>query len=285
MKKLAILIFLVNTIIICDAQIQKMDIYSDGTLLNAYIYQTEGTGQPTLIWCHGNPGMKENGESKFAVALNKLGINVLRFNYRGLWDTPGIYKLSNSIEDLANVLDHIYKPEIITKHKIDTNQIFVGGYSFGTHVVLVSALDNQRIKNIYCQGIADHNYFYFTPKSLDPNNVKQWRELLPSVNEVLWGSEPKFDEIYNPFNTDILKNTYEFDFVSNAEKLKDKKIFIVVGLNDLTVPIEFNFLPFHRKLVKMNHENYTYKILESDHYFRNVSVGERAQLIADWINN
>ena len=269
-----------------NAQARKIEIYCANTLLNAYFYQAEGAvKKPTLLWCHGNPGSKEIGESKFALALNKLGLNVLKFNYRGLWGTKGVFKLSNSIEDLSHVIDFIYKSGNIEKHKIDTTKIIVGGYSYGTNVVLVSALEDKRIKNIYCLGLADHNQFYFTPKSLDPNNKNRWRELHPYVNDVMWGPERKFDEVFKEFNVDILKNTYEYDFVSKAEKLKDKNIFIVVGINDKTTPIEYHFLPIHRKFVEMNHAHYKYKILESDHYFKNINGGERAKLIADWIND
>jgi pimeloyl-ACP methyl ester carboxylesterase len=269
---------------ICNAQTQKVDIYSDGILLNAYFYQTGGGSQnPTLIWCHGNPGGKEEGGSAFAQELNRHGVNVLRFNYRGLWGTPGTFKMSNSIEDLSSVLDFIYEPVNIHQFNIDTSVIIVGGYSYGTTVVMVSALNDNRIKKLFCLGLADHNHFYFTPESLDPDNKERWREPHPYVNDVLWGPNRNFDEIKNEFNLDIMRYTYEYDFVSQAENLKDKEIYIIVGLNDLTAPIEYHFLPLHRKFIEMNHSHYIYRIVESDHAFGNLPVSERAQIISNWL--
>ena len=283
MRYLVYILFLFCAIV--TAQTQKVEIYSADVLLNAYFYQAESdTKKPTLIWCHGNPGSKEEGNSEFANELNKLGINVIRFNYRGLWETGGVYKLSNAIEDLSNVLDFIYNPENATKYKIDTNRIIVGSYSFGTTVALVSALEDERIKNIFCLGIADHNYFYFTPGSLHPNNKGSRREALPIVKDAIWGPKQNLDALHNAFHLDILKNTYTYDFVSQAEKLKDKNIFIVVGLNDRLTPIEYHFLPLHRKFTETDHISYKYKIVESDHSFKNLSAQERAEMILNWIN-
>ena len=266
------------------SQSEKVEIYSADKYLNAYFYAAEGdTKKPTLIWCHGNPGRKEEGKSKFAQELNKQNINVIRFNYRGLWGTEGIYSLGNSIEDLFSVLDFIYQAENIKKYHIDTANIIVGGYSFGSNVAMLSGLKDNRIKNIFCLGIVDHNHLYFSAQCLDPNNKKLWRELHPYVNEVIWGPGRKYDEVYDEFNQDVLKNTYEYDFVRRAEKLVHKHIFIIVGLNDKTVPIEYHFLPIHRKFVEMGHKKYKYRIVEDDHSFLNLKMDARARMISQWI--
>ena len=285
MKNLLLMIVLFFSTIICHSQTQKVNISSNATPLNAYFYQAEGnTKKPTIVWCHGNPGRKEQGTSQFANELNKLGINVIRFNYRGLWGTDGIYKLSNSIEDLSNVLDFIHVKENIEKYQIDTDKIIVGGWSFGTNVIMLKALDDERIKNIFCMGIADHNYFFFTPESLNPNKNEQSREMHPYINDALWGPKGNFEEIKNEFNLDVMRHTYEYDYVAKAERFKDKNLFIVVGLSDMLTPIEYHFLPLHREMVKMEHDHYKYKIVESDHYFRDLSSSDRARLISKWIN-
>lgn len=285
MKYIIIIFIIVSSDLTGYSQVQQVDILSDGIPLAAFFYETEGDElKPTMIWCHGNPGGKEEGTSKFALELNKLGINILRFNYRGLWGTDGVFKLRHSIGDLTQVLDFVHDRENVDQFKIDTSRIITGGYSYGTQVLMTTALKDRRVKNIFCLGLADHNQYFFTPESLNPENERRWRELHPYVNNVLWGPERNFDEISNEFNLDIMRHTYEYDFVSKAERFKDRNVFIVVGLNDLMAPIEHHFLPLHRMFVEMNHEHYAYKIIEADHYFRNLSAQERAQIVAAWID-
>ncbi len=263
----------------CFSQIQKIPITSDGIELTVYLYQAEGDGvKPTIIWCHGNPGGKEKGESKFAKQLNVKGLNVIRFNYRGLWGTEGVYTPGNCQKDLINILDFVLESNNNLLSKVDTSRIIVGGYSHGSNVTIVSALHDKRIKEFMCLGLAD--FSYLINEFFDPDNTNM-KEFFQLSKEYIWdaGLAPNYEE----YILDMMFNNYRYDFVAQAEKLKDKRAFFVVGMNDVTVPIEDHFFPLYRELKKMGHEDFQYRITPSDHRFTERSDGRLADMMANWI--
>ena len=80
---------------------------------------------------HGNPGGKEEGKSPLGLELSNNGINVVRFNYRGLWGTDGIFTMGNNLEELESVIKFLLLPNSVESFNIDTSRIIIGGYSNG----------------------------------------------------------------------------------------------------------------------------------------------------------
>ena len=229
MKKTLQFISLFILVSPCFAQVQKVAISSDGIALNAYFYQAAGDeAKPTLIWCHGNPGRPENGESPFAIELNQRGINVVRFNYRGLWGTDGVYTPGNCAKDLQNVLAFVLKDENSTKFHIDTSRVIVGGYSHGSNITIVSAMYDTRIDQIICLGLAD--FSYLIRETFNPNNAGM-RKFSQEVKDAIWGDansgQGTFARDYDKYVFDILFNNYKYDFVAQAEKLKNKRMYFI----------------------------------------------------------
>jgi len=285
MKKF-ILIFCFSFILFsCFGQIQKIAISSDGIELNAYIYEAQGDNlKPTIIWCHGNPGRKENGESQFAMRLNEKGINVLRFNYRGLWGTAGVYTPGNCQRDLKHILDFVFQKENSLTYNIDTNRIIVAGYSHGSSITIISALYDNRIKEFICLGLGDISYL--SRETFNPYNMEM-KKINQAALDAIWGGKTsgqgKYAPDFDKYVLDVLFNNYKYDFVAQADKLKDKRIYIIVGMNDVSLPIENHFFPLYRELKKMGHNNFKYEITESDHGFAELYDGRLSEMIAKWI--
>ena len=258
---------------------------SGGIELNAYFYQAKQKGlKPTIVWCHGNPGGKEEGKSQFARRLNERGINVLRFNYRGLWGTDGDFTPGNSQEDLQRILDYLFEDENGPKYEIDTHRIIVAGYSHGSNVTIVSALHDDRIREIFCLGLAD--FSYLNREFFNPHNVAM-KKFNQETLDAIWGGKiygkGTYANDFDKYVMDMLFNNYKYDFVAQANKLENKRIYIVVGLNDITVPIEDHFFPLFRALNKMEHNNFHFEITNSDHGFQELYDGTLSGMIAKWI--
>ena len=285
MKKLTIILFTLFLVSNCYSQIKKVSITSDGIELNAYMYQAMGYEfKPTIIWCHGNPGGKEEGNSEFAKRLNKHGINVLRFNYRGLWGTEGVYTPANCHRDLHNVLDFLLSKDISEFYNIDTSRIIVAGYSHGANIAIVSALHDDRIQEVFCLGLGDFSYIARQFFNYDNPEMKKFNQM---ALDGIWGGKTSgqgdYARDFDKYVLDILFNNYKYDFVAQAEKLKDKRIYIIAGMNDLTGPIENHFFPLYRKLEAMDHQDFKYDITMSDHSFRELYDGTLSNMIAKWI--
>src|ERR1700712_452630 len=80
------------------ASMQAFQLPSHGELLNAIAYVASGPGpHPIVILLHGFPGNERNLD--LAQAIRRSGVDVLYFNYRGAWGSPGAFSFTHSIED------------------------------------------------------------------------------------------------------------------------------------------------------------------------------------------
>lgn len=93
------------------AEMQSMQIPSHGAQLNALMYVAAGAEpHPTVILLHGFPGNERNLD--LAQDIRRAGWNVLYFNYRGAWGTPGEFSFANSIEDTASAIAYLRQPDV-----------------------------------------------------------------------------------------------------------------------------------------------------------------------------
>jgi len=82
------------------ASMQTFQIPSHGALLNALVYVAAGAGpHPAVVLLHGFPGNERNLD--LAQDIRRAGWDVLYFNYRGSWGSPGDFSFSHAIEDTA----------------------------------------------------------------------------------------------------------------------------------------------------------------------------------------
>lgn len=267
---------------IAEAQIQKIHFESEGNSLNAYMYEAEGEGmKPTIIWCHGNPGRTEIGESTMAKKLNEKGINVFRFNYQGLWGNEGDFTLSNAVSDLDHAINLLTQSDNIQQFNIDTSKLVIAGYSFGSTVTLVAALNDPRVKDVIVLGLADHSHF--AREFMDPNS--KIRDFLEATRDALFLPNGLIKQDPNIFLSDLTDNIYKYDFVWKSELLLDNRILFIVGLRDQICPIESHFIPLFRSLNEQNHEALTVKIYDTNHGFPAEDVGDLSKIYSDWIFN
>lgn len=241
---------------------KKINLVSNKIKLNAFFYEGAGNGnKPTLIWLHGIPGGREEGKAEMSKNLCKEGINVLRFNYQGIWGTKGEFKMSNSLIDLTATINFLYQKENISKFKIDTDRIVFAGYSFGTAVALVGALYDERIKNIIC--IATCDYSYFGKQFIDP--YSKIREFLEDAVEGVFSDNAIFKQDPYLFLKNLSENISKYDIVRHAEKLLSKKIFMISGIDDNVCPVEDHLLPVYRRLRESDHKNLKLEINKCGH--------------------
>jgi pimeloyl-ACP methyl ester carboxylesterase len=120
------------------AKMTVLHIPSHGVAINGLVYQPSGAGpHPTLVICHGLPGNEKNLD--LAQAVRRSGWNVVAFNYRGSWGSPGNFSFSQSLEDADAVLAFLRDPAQAASLGIDTRRIAIAGHSMGGWVVAHTA--------------------------------------------------------------------------------------------------------------------------------------------------
>jgi Dipeptidyl aminopeptidases/acylaminoacyl-peptidases len=127
------------------AELQTMQIPSHGASMNALVYVAAGAGpHPAVILLHGLPGYERNLD--LAQDMRHAGWDVLYFDYRGSWGTPGGFSFSHGIEDTAAVLAYLRQPGVAKKLRLDPTRIVLIGHSMGGFMAVQGAANDPAIK-------------------------------------------------------------------------------------------------------------------------------------------
>jgi len=136
---------------LCLAQgdgLEPITFDSHESVLKGYFSPAQGEGpHPTLILLHGSPGGNRDVLG-LAQAAPRAGWNALVFNYRGFYESEGIYSLQNSFEDVFSALNFLRSDEIAKRYQVDVDHIALAGYSFGGNMALMAAAREASIKSV-----------------------------------------------------------------------------------------------------------------------------------------
>lgn len=257
--------------------INRNDIHLKGKF---YISEDSGTF-PTVILLQGFPG-NETDVLDIGMKLSEVGYNALTFNYSGTHHSEGEFNFNNSQKDVEAAFNFIYRPENITKFKIDTTRIILGGYSFGGGMALTYAANHPNVKEVFSIAGNDHGAAIREYK-LNPERKKMlndiFDELKPRTDIVRFGPGGTPKEIVE---MKILESNPSFDLRYCAPLLAPKNILLIGGWDDQNVSIENRVLPLYRALINTKAKNVKINAVQDNHSFRN-SREELAQIIIEWL--
>src|SRR5207302_8076430 len=111
-------------------RMEVLHIPSGGVLINGVAYLAGGAGpHPTVVLLHGFPGNEKNLD--LAQAIRRAGWNVLYFNYRGSWGSPGDFSFTHAMEDTQAAIAFLRDPATAKKLRVDPAHIVLIGHSMG----------------------------------------------------------------------------------------------------------------------------------------------------------
>src|ERR1700761_9329777 len=100
-------------------RMEVLHIPSGGVEINGVAYLASGAGvHPTLVLLHGLPGNEKNLD--LAQAARRAGWNVVTFNYRGSWGSPGSFSFEGNLADAKAVLAYVRAPDHAKALGVDT---------------------------------------------------------------------------------------------------------------------------------------------------------------------
>jgi pimeloyl-ACP methyl ester carboxylesterase len=136
------------------ASMQTFQIPSHGATLNALVYVAEGAGpHPAVVLLHGFPGNERNLD--LAQDIRRAGWDVLYFNYRGSWGSPGDFSFSHAIEDTTAAIACLRQPAMTKLLRLDPSRIVVIGHSMGGFMAVQGAAADSSILAIGLVSAAD----------------------------------------------------------------------------------------------------------------------------------
>ena len=230
----------------------ELAIPSGNSIMQGFIYKANGAQKhPTLLLLHGFPGNERNLD--LAQVVRAHGWNVIYFNYRGSWGTPGQFSFKNCVADVVNVVDFCnrYKDSL----QIDTSNIVLFGHSMGAWVCLKAL---QKLPNIK-KGFALSTWNL----SEEFKNIKTQAQILEKVKEdggETFVLKTPTKVIYET----VVKEPDYFNLSKQAKALSSKQI---VMLDEHSKNKEI------AKAIKSTNNTYfDYEVWNTDHAFTNKRV-------------
>jgi pimeloyl-ACP methyl ester carboxylesterase len=136
------------------AAMETFQIPSHGAMLNALAYVAEGAGpHPVVILLHGFPWNEKNLD--LAQAIRRDGWDVVYFDYRGSWGSPGDFSFTHSIEDTQAAIDYVGDAGHAKKLRADPAYIVLIGHSMGGFMARYVGAQDPAIKAVGLISAAD----------------------------------------------------------------------------------------------------------------------------------
>jgi len=135
-------------------RMEVLHIPSGGVEINGVAYLAGGAGaHPTLVLLHGLPGNEKNLD--LAQAVRRAGWNVVTFNYRGSWGSPGNFTFEGNLADAKAVLAYLRDPKHAGFLQVDTKRLVIGGHSMGGWVTALTAAQDPALAGAILISAAD----------------------------------------------------------------------------------------------------------------------------------
>jgi pimeloyl-ACP methyl ester carboxylesterase len=239
----------------------ELVIPSAGSKLQGFMYKPNGKQKhPTLLMLHGYPGNERNLD--LAQVVRAHGWNVIYFDYRGSWGSPGSFSFKNCVEDVVNVVTWCKKNA--DKMQIDTGNIVLFGHSMGGWVCLKALQQLPGVK----KGFALSTWDIYG----DAKHIPSKKEIAPLLKK--FDNEPSFvlntdgPKLFGP----VLDNPAYYDLRNDAKALANKQI-IMLDEHTRNKPIA--------DAIKSKHKAYfDYWVWETDHPFTNKRVSLMKKVLA-----
>ena len=241
------------------ASMETFQIPSHGALLNAFVYVAAGAGpHPAVDLLHGFPGNERNLD--LAQDMRRAGWDVLYFDYRGSWGSPGDFSFSHSIEDTAAAIALLREPAIAGRLRLDASRIVLLGHSMGGFVAVQTAAADPAVRAVGLVSAVDLGGR--VPQPLPKNRESVAIQAL-SAGLAREGMAPLAGCTPERLARETLANASRWSFQSNAESLKSRPILIVTS-NDGFAPA---IVTFAEALRDAGNDRVTALHLATDHSY------------------
>ena len=243
------------------ARMEVLHIPSGGVEINGVAYLAAGAGpHPTLVLCHGWPGNEKNLD--LAQAVRRAGWNVVTFNYRGSWGSPGSFRFAQNPEDAAAVLAYLRVSANATALGVDTRRMVLMGHSMGGWVTALVASHDEGLLGAGLISAANMGFM----RGLDrPGIVKRATE----NTETLAGTSPEM------MADELIASRRDFDFMPGAAGLAKQSLLVLSSDDGLAAQTDALIAAVR----KAGGKRVTAVHVETDHSWSDRRVYLQAQVI------
>jgi pimeloyl-ACP methyl ester carboxylesterase len=207
------------------ASMATVQVPSHGALLNGIVYVAAGAGpHPVVALLHGFPGNEKNLD--LAQAIRRAGWDVLYFNYRGSWGSPGDFSFTHAMEDTQAAIAFLRDPAMAKKLRADSSRIVLIGHSMGGFMASYGAAQDPAIQAVSMISAWDIGREGLAALKAG-NEEAAVKPLAASLAEN--GLSPLAGCTAESLAREILANRSRWDFVDYAGKLAPRPVLITTS--------------------------------------------------------
>jgi pimeloyl-ACP methyl ester carboxylesterase len=207
------------------AAMETFQIPSHGAMLNALAYLAEGAGpHPVVLLLHGFPGNEKNLD--LAQAIRRDGWDVVYFDYRGSWGSPGDFSFIHSIEDTQAAVAYLRDAANAKKLRSDPAYIVLIGHSMGGFMARYVGAQDPAIKAIGLISAADMGVDKV--RSLKPGQEKEATASL-AAHLAAEGMAPLAGCTPESLAKEIIANAATWNTVGLAAKLAGRPVLVITS--------------------------------------------------------
>jgi len=249
---------------------------SEGDKVTGKFYKAAGDRvKPTAILLHGHPG-GDGDLFGLGQKLSAEGINALVFSYRGTWKSEGLWLPSTSLEDVNSAIKFLKSSKTAETYSIDTANLSIIGYSYGGGMALLGSLFDDDVKKVV--SIVGGSL------KVVADNIEKSDEYRQMHRQYLDDCIADFKAVRGLSGEEshnwLLPRRDDYDIIKHAKELSTKKIFLIGGKRDQSIPIEEHILPLYRAIQKHSLENVKFEVYDCDHTLE----GAKDQVVDDIID-
>jgi uncharacterized protein len=207
------------------AAIETFQIPSHGAMLNALAYIAEGAGpHPVVILLHGFPGNEKNLD--LAQSIRRDGWDVIYFDYRGSWGSPGDFSFTHSIEDTQSAIAYLRDTAHTKKLRSDPAYIVLIGHSMGGFMARYVGAQDPAIKAVGLISAADMGVDRV--QSIKPEQQKMAVEGL-AAHLAAEGMAPLAGCTPESLAKEVVANATAWNVPNLAAKLADRPVLVITS--------------------------------------------------------
>ena len=225
------------------AAMETFQLPSHGALLNALVYVAEGPGpHPVVVLLHGFPGNEKNLD--LAQALRRAGWDVLYFDYRGSWGSPGDFSFTHCIEDTQAAIAYMREPANAKKLRADPARIVLVGHSMGGFMANYAGAQDPKIEAVVMISAADQGGMRARSEANPSGDEDAVKSIAASL--AAEGMAPLAGCTPESLAREIIANHAQWEFTTNAAKLATRPVLVITS-DDGLAPANAAFVAAARK--------------------------------------
>jgi len=255
------------------AAMQTFQLPSHGSPLNALVYIAAGAGpHPVVILLHGFPGNEKNLD--LAQAIRRAGWDVLYFDYRGSWGSPGDFSFTHCIEDTQAAIAYMRDPANAKNLRADPARIVLIGHSMGGFMAEFAGAQDAKIAAVGM--ISAANLGGMDMWAAESGHEATAEYIAASLKAE--GMAPLAGCTPESLAQEVLANHEQWNFAGSAAKLSSRPVLVVTS-DDGLAPTNKSFV---KALKKSGGAKVTALHMATDHSYSDHRIALETAVLA-WL--